>query len=137
MNCQEFENSFEALARGALTDAGERAEALAHEKACAACAAHLADERALSTGLRALASGMKNAAAHARVETALLVAFHARGGAAVEPANMAAVEPTSMKGAVNVVPFAGRVEAGRAVEGRAESPRFETRRWSWTQTARA
>jgi hypothetical protein len=133
MNCQEFENSFEALAPGALTDARGRAEALAHEKACAPCAARLADERALSTGLRALASGMKDATAPARVEAALLAAFRARAASA-------SVEPTNMREGVNVVPFAGRVKAGRVEAGRAEavhaeSPRAEVRRWSWAKTA--
>lgn len=113
MNCQEFENSFEALARGALADARGRAEALAHEKDCDACAARLADERALSTGLRALASGMKDASAPARVEASLLAAFRAHSAAAVDPA-------TNTEAAANVVPFAGRAEV---------------RRWSWARTA--
>jgi hypothetical protein len=129
MNCQEFENSFEALARGALSDARERAEALAHEKACAACAARLADERSLAGGLRALAAGMKTAAAPARVEEALLAAFRAR--AAVS----AAVEPTQTREGVNVVPFAPRAEAGRVEAERVETPRAEARRWSWAKTA--
>lgn len=123
MNCQEFENSFEALARGALTDARERADALAHEKTCAACAARLADERALSAGLRALASGMKETVAPARVEATLLAAFRARAASA-------AVAPASMRESVNVVPFAGRVEAVPV-----EAPRVEARRWSWAKTA--
>lgn len=129
MNCQEFENSFEALARGALTDARRRAEALAHEKACAPCAARLADERALSTGLRALATGMKGAEAPARVEAALLAAFRARAASAP------AVEPASMRDGVNVVPFAGRVESTRAESAHAETPRAGSRRWSWAKTA--
>jgi hypothetical protein len=80
MNCQEFESSIEGLARGALADARMRAEGEAHEESCAACAARLADERALSAGLRALASGMKETKATARVESALLMAFRARAG---------------------------------------------------------
>ncbi|HWW76605.1 MAG TPA: hypothetical protein VNZ44_14510, partial [Pyrinomonadaceae bacterium] len=134
MNCQEFENSFEVLARGALSDAGARAEALAHEKACAACAARLADERALTGGLRALASGMKDAQTPARVEDALLAAFRARAAAS------ASVEPSKTREGVNVVPFAPRAEAGRAEAGRVEAERVETpntepRRWSWAKTA--
>jgi hypothetical protein len=78
MNCQEFENNIEGLARGALADAVARAEALSHEEACGICAARLADERKLSAGLRALASGMKDAEPAARVESALLTAFRAR-----------------------------------------------------------
>jgi hypothetical protein len=110
MNCQEFENSIEVFARGALADARERAGALAHEESCAACAARLADERALSSGLRALASGMKGAEASAVVEASLLSAFRARA---------ASDDMSKTKGAGNVVPLAGHVRAGQ---------------WSWVKT---
>jgi hypothetical protein len=78
MNCLEFESQIEILARGALADARTRAAAEAHGESCRHCAARLADERALSVGLRALAAGMRTAEAPARVETALLSAFRAR-----------------------------------------------------------
>jgi hypothetical protein len=102
MNCQEFENSIEVLAHGALMDARERAGASAHEESCAACAARLADERALSSGLRALASGMKDAEAAGAVEATLLAAFRARA---------ASDDPSKTKGAVNVVTLACHVGA--------------------------
>ena len=114
MNCLEFESQLEVLARGALLEARTRSAAEAHEETCAACAARLADERALSGGLRALASGMKGAQAPARVEAALGAAFRAnvvRAGRA---------ETAHMRVGGNVVPRAGHAAAGR---------------WSWAKTA--
>lgn len=111
MNCQEFESRVDTLARGALADARLLADASAHEEACAACAAALADERALSTGLRALATGMKGAEAPARVEAALLAAFRARAaGEGVE---------ASGRADSNVVPLPAPASL---------------RRWSWART---
>ncbi|HST52385.1 MAG TPA: hypothetical protein VLJ61_10290 [Pyrinomonadaceae bacterium] len=77
MNCREFENSIDSLARGALADSRTREEATAHEASCVACAARLTDEHALTSALRALASSMKEKKAHARVEAALLSSFRA------------------------------------------------------------
>ncbi|HEX8150427.1 MAG TPA: hypothetical protein VF591_24805 [Pyrinomonadaceae bacterium] len=113
MNCLEFEGQVEILARGALADARTRAEAEAHGESCQACAARLADERALSVGLRALAAGMRSAEAPARVETALLAAFRARDASA------AAEESGITAAASNVVPMSGHAPA---------------RRWSWAKT---
>ena len=120
MNCQEYESRVDTLARGALADASVLAEASAHEESCATCAARLADERALSTGLRALASGMSRAEAPARAESALLAAFRARaaGGGAEDPGRAGATADAA--NAANVVPL------------RAPSP---VRRWSWVKTA--
>lgn len=115
MNCQEFESRVETLARGALADARLLTEAAAHEETCAACALRLADLRALSTGLRALASEMKSAGAPARVESALLAAFRAR----------AASE--------------GVEDSGRASDNAnvvVQMPeRAPVRQWSWVKTA--
>ena len=114
MNCQEFESRIDTLARGALADARLLAEASAHETSCATCAARLTDERALSTGLRALATGMKSAEAPARVEAALLAAFRARAASA----GAQALKQTDA--AANVVPLV---------------PRTAARSWSWARTA--
>ena len=111
MNCQEFESQIEVLARGALSDARTRAAAAAHAESCPACHARLADERALSTGLRALASGMKGAEAPARVEAALLSAFRAGRAASVQAADTGGAAAAS-----NVV-------------------RLPARSWSWARTA--
>jgi negative regulator of sigma E activity len=137
MNCQEFERGIEVLARGALADARARAESLLHEESCAACAARLADERALSLGLRALASEMKDTNAPARVESALLKTFRARAGSiavgdgvsnvlerASNTGNIDRVVPLSADNAVplssdNVVPL---------------SAHSKTEHWSWVKT---
>jgi len=112
MNCLEFEGHVEILTRGALADARTRAAAEAHGEACGTCAARLADERALSVGLRALASGMQTAEAPARVEAALLAAFRARAASLPE-------ESSEAVAASNVVPMSGHAPA---------------RRWSWAKT---
>jgi hypothetical protein len=79
MKCQEFVPMARDLARhqifGELCDVDVRTRALAHTAECPACAARLADERSLATGLRALATQDEPLAAPARVETALLTAF--------------------------------------------------------------
>src|SRR5215212_5683658 len=106
MNCLEFESHTEVLARGALSDARTRAAAEAHGESCEACAARLADERALSVGLRTLAAGMKTAEAPARVETALLSAFRARAASVRE-------ESSGAVAASNVVPVSGHAPARR------------------------
>ncbi|HEX8294403.1 MAG TPA: hypothetical protein VF570_21790 [Pyrinomonadaceae bacterium] len=115
MNCLEFEGQVEILARGSLADARTRAAAEAHGESCEACAARLADERALSVGLRALAAGMKTAGAPARVEAALLSAFRAQAASAAEASG-------DTPAAANVVPMSGHAPA---------------RRWSWAKTVAA
>ena len=82
MKCEEFQSNVDGLARGTLLDARTRDAAAAHEEACGACAARLADERALTAGLRALAASMREASAPARAEAALLSAFRSRDAAA-------------------------------------------------------
>lgn len=82
MKCEEFQANVDGLARGALSDARTRDAADAHEEACAPCAARLADERALTAGLRALAASMSDASAPARAEASLLSAFRSRAAAA-------------------------------------------------------
>lgn len=111
MNCQEFENGLDALARGSLADARTRTEASAHADACARCAARLADERALTEGLRAMASRLKAAQAPPRVESALLTTLRARAAAAAASAEPAARDNNST--------LAGSADA---------------RRWSLTKT---
>lgn len=78
MNCQSFETTVNELARGALMDAASRVEAHAHAESCPRCAARLADERALTAGLRALAAEAQHGEAPARVEAVLLAAFRVR-----------------------------------------------------------
>lgn len=94
MKCQEFQSNVDGLARGALLDARARDAAAEHEESCEACAARLADERALTAGLRALAASMSDASASTRAESALLSAFRSRAAAA------ASIEGVGVAGAV-------------------------------------
>jgi len=74
MNCHDLEAVAGDLARGHLMDVAQRENALAHAASCACCASRLADERALTEGLRFVANAA-NEEAPARVEAALLAAF--------------------------------------------------------------
>lgn len=82
MNCRKFETMVEELARASVMDAERRASALAHVEACARCARRLADEMALTMGLRALSVSAATLEAPARVESALLKAFREQQAAA-------------------------------------------------------
>lgn len=95
MKCQEFQTNVEGLARGALSDARTRDAAAAHEEECGPCAARLADERALTAGLRALAASMREAEAPARAEAALLSAFRSRAAATASVEGAAGAVATS------------------------------------------
>jgi hypothetical protein len=81
------------LARGQIMEAALRERALAHAEACGRCAARLADERALSFSLRALASASETLEAPAQVETALRAAFRQQGSVR-KPAPLLKVVPT-------------------------------------------
>lgn len=123
MNCQDFESNIDGLARGALMDARAREVALAHERCCARCAARLADERALTPGLRALASDTKEREAPARVEAALLAAFRARAASRI-----AVAETTTASEGAHVVAAA----PGGSVVPLADETL--SRPWSWMRT---
>lgn len=84
MNCQSFESAVNDLARDQMMDAAERDRALLHSAACQHCAARLADERALTAGLRKLAASVDGAPAH--IESSLIQAFRARAATSGEPA---------------------------------------------------
>ncbi|HWQ33670.1 MAG TPA: hypothetical protein VNQ79_12525 [Blastocatellia bacterium] len=73
LNCRDFSRIVAELARERMMDVTVRADGLAHAAVCARCAARLADERALSAGLRALAAVKPEPPA--QLETALLTAF--------------------------------------------------------------
>jgi hypothetical protein len=75
MNCREFEDIVNDLVRAKMIDAASRAAGMAHAEICARCAARLADERALSAGLKSLAANDERKAAPAGVEAALLESF--------------------------------------------------------------
>jgi hypothetical protein len=62
MNCEEFENNVNDLAREQMMEAAVRAQALVHCDECPACAQRLGDESALSFQLRALAADARSTA---------------------------------------------------------------------------
>src|SRR5262245_49957336 len=78
MNCREFEDIVNDLVRAKMIDAEARAAGFAHAEICERCASRLADERALSVGLKSLAASNEGKAAPASVEAALLKAFRAQ-----------------------------------------------------------
>ncbi|MGA9994969.1 MAG: hypothetical protein WBP93_06125 [Pyrinomonadaceae bacterium] len=77
MNCKNFENVINDLARNQMMDVMARESALEHAKDCTQCAARLADEETLTLGLRTLSMQSANVEAPAKVEAALLAAFRA------------------------------------------------------------
>lgn len=85
MNCNNFEAIISDLAREQMLDARERTLALSHVDECEACACLLADERALSRGLRSLAASMEDVQAPASVEANLLAKFRERKEATHAP----------------------------------------------------
>ena len=78
MNCQEFEEIVNDLAGGRTINAESRVRDLGHSEICERCASRLADERALSAGLKSLASIDEGKAAPEKIEAALLESFRAR-----------------------------------------------------------
>src|SRR5207248_3133040 len=102
MNCQEFENIIIDLARSQMMDATLRESGLAHSQTCARCASRLADEQALTAGLRALAASAENEGAPPRIEAALRAAFrepHHQAAAddrAVAMAAVAFIQPPTL-----------------------------------------
>ncbi|MCI0524335.1 MAG: hypothetical protein L0Y75_03645 [Acidobacteria bacterium] len=75
MNCENFENIINDLARAKVMDAVARERGLAHAETCERCAERLADERALTAGLKTLSASDEEKVAPDRVEAALLAAF--------------------------------------------------------------
>ena len=78
MSCRNYETILTEAARGQMLDARAKGDALAHAETCKRCAARLADEMALSAGLRSLNESAAVAQTPARVEAALLEAFRRR-----------------------------------------------------------
>jgi hypothetical protein len=85
MNCREFEDVVNDIARPRLMDGSSRALGLEHARACARCAARLADERALSAGLKSLAASDEETVAPKSLESALLNAFRSQTSETVQP----------------------------------------------------
>jgi len=87
MNCQDFETIIVEIARNRLMDAAARERGLAHAETCEACAALLAEERALSERLNALSVEVTEEEIPVNLEVAVLAAFRQNIAAAqVKPA---------------------------------------------------
>jgi len=78
MNCAEFRNVIQALAREETPGDATLISAFTHAESCRACDALLREAEQLTAELRSLAAQIKSEAAPARVETALLDAFRQR-----------------------------------------------------------
>jgi len=78
MNCRVFDATVVDLVRSPMMDASVRDEALEHAAGCDSCAVRLADERALSTGFRALAAVESERVAPKWREAELRAAFRER-----------------------------------------------------------
>ena len=89
MNCERFEGLVNDVAREQIMDAALQHEALRHTGKCAACAARLNDERALTHQLRVVASTAKSISASERVEAHLLAAFDAQSFVRAQPIRLA------------------------------------------------
>jgi hypothetical protein len=83
MSCQDFAPIIVELARERLIDAATRQRGLAHVETCAVCAALLAEERALSAGLRGLRAAVTAETAPVELERVLLTAFRQQQAAPV------------------------------------------------------
>src|SRR2546430_16931616 len=93
MNCQRFEGLVNDVAREQIMDAALQQEVLGHTGKCAACAARLNDERALTHQLRVVASTAKSISASEKVEARLLAAFDAQSFVRAQPIRLAAETP--------------------------------------------
>lgn len=78
MNCRNFEVTVSEIARGQILDARNKADTLSHLEMCKTCTARLADQRALSAGLRAVAKSDAQIEAAGRIESELASAFRQR-----------------------------------------------------------
>jgi len=83
MNCAESQSILRELARDQMMDARGRQTALAHRASCVNCARGLDDARALTGGLRHIASVDAQEQAPARVEATLIAAFRQRYSASL------------------------------------------------------
>jgi hypothetical protein len=83
MKCSDFEKSISQLAGNGLIEASTQAAVLRHVEGCEQCAARLAGERMLISGVRAVRAEIANEQAPAHVEQALRNAFRTQDRAAV------------------------------------------------------
>lgn len=75
MNCHEFDEVVNSLARDQMMEASVKAKAQTHVASCETCRAGLEDERKLTASLRALAGETANVGASAACEEYLMDVF--------------------------------------------------------------
>jgi hypothetical protein len=124
MSCPDFETIIIEIARDSLMDAGERGRGLEHVRSCSSCATLLAEERALSSDLRALSFAGAAEETPERIETALLTAFRQRA-AAPAPAAVGATRKhrrTLAVAALALLTFGLALAAWLATAAKRESP---------------
>lgn len=88
MNCQEFQDVAQALARDESLDVATAGDALTHADSCEQCDALLEEAELLTSELRALAARSASDAAPVRVEATLLAAFQQRREPAPGPSHL-------------------------------------------------
>jgi hypothetical protein len=85
MSCRNFETVIIEIARGQMLEAAAREDTLEHIKACQPCASRLANEQALTAGLRNVVSIEASRNASASVESKLVSAFRQRSAVPASP----------------------------------------------------
>jgi hypothetical protein len=85
MNCSQFQDVVQDVARNAALDSAARRDALAHADSCVRCDELLANAQSLTGALRSLAASKATAQAPLRVEQALLREFSKEHAPARQP----------------------------------------------------
>jgi hypothetical protein len=102
MNCSEFEACLVDLVADRTSTDLVRTEARSHASTCPRCAARMAEEQGLVTGLRAWATKAQHETAPAHVEAALLTRFRELERAKAAVPDIQAPEQASWKAHVTL-----------------------------------
>lgn len=117
MNCQEFDEIVNCLARDQMMEASVKAKAQTHVAGCEACRARLEGERKLTMALRALAAESANAGASAACEASLMKLFDAETSRPVlQPARARRAYALGLVAALFLVTLGVSVWRGRFVK---------------------
>ncbi|HEY7499116.1 MAG TPA: hypothetical protein VH740_11415 [Vicinamibacterales bacterium] len=122
MNCQTLREAIVDVARGVPVGPGSAAAVEAHVEYCAACAAYLARERALSAGLRAIAEAT-SARVSPEIEARLRIAFAERQAA--QSVRTRVIRSRWLPAAAMVMVVAGAAIAWRAFTALVPAPPME------------
>jgi len=119
MNCAEFRNVIQALAREETTGDAALNSAFMHAESCRECDALLREAEQLTADLRSLAAQHQSEAAPARVEVALLGAFrqyHSSAFRVRKAGGWLAVSAAGLAAAVLLAVLLAREPAGMSPE---------------------